>query len=112
GPMVAERAGAIGSERARTFHDLSTRLDALPPPPPCDGCHLTLGRWLHRLADCCDVLTSIGTTGDTAQLRRVEALLAEAREYARGFNAEHARLMAELRHLVDAATARARLPLR
>ena len=112
GPMVAERAAAIGSERLETFHDLVGRLDSMAPPPSCHACHLTLGRWLHRLADCCDVLISVGNTGDVAQLRRAEALLAESREYARGFNAEHARLMAELRDLVDAATARARLPLR
>ena len=49
-------------------------------------------------------------TARAAQRRHLEALLAEAGEYARGFNAQHTRLMAELGDLVHAATARARLP--
>jgi hypothetical protein len=112
GAMVAERAGAIGSERIVTFHDLRARLDGLAPPPACEACHLTLGRWMNRLVDCCELLHTIGTTGDVAPLDRVQALLAEAREYARGFNTLHAALVGELRDLVDAATERARLPIR
>jgi hypothetical protein len=112
GPMVAEVAGAIGGERIVTFHELRDRLDAMAPPPACETCHLTLGRWINRLIDCCELLQTIGTTGDLVPLNRVQALLAEAREYARGFNAEHGRLVDELRELVDAATERARLPIR
>lgn len=112
GAMVTERAGAIGAERIVTFHDLRARLDGMAPPPACETCHLTLGRWLNRLVDCCDLLRTIGATGDPLPLNRVQALLAEAREYARGFNAEHGRLVDELRDLVDAATERARLPIR
>jgi hypothetical protein len=112
GPMVAERAGAIGRERMATFLNLRALLYSLAPPPACTTCHLTLNRWLDRLIDCCEILLAIGVTGDAAPLRRVQPLLAEAREYARGFNAEHASLVGELRDLVDAATERARLPLR
>lgn len=112
GPMVAGRAGAIGTERLTTFHAVRAQLDALAPPPACESCHLTLGRWLNRLIDCCELLSSIGTTGDVARLSEAQTLIADAREYARGFNAEHARLVGELRDLVDAATERARLPLR
>jgi hypothetical protein len=112
GPMVAERAGAIGSERIATFRDLRARLDGLAPPPACEACHLTLGRWINCPIDCCELLRSVGATGDVAPLSRAQALIAEAREYARAFNAEHARLVGELRDLVDAATERARLPIR
>ena len=112
GPMVAERAGAIGSERIATFRDLRAQLDGLTPPTACEACHLTLGRWINRLIDCCELLHSVGATGDVAPLSRAQALIGEAREYARGFNAEHAQLVGELRDLVDAATERARLPIR
>jgi hypothetical protein len=76
------------------------------------GSRLTLGRWFDRLIDCCEVLRSVGTTGDAGRLVRAESLLAEAGEYARGFNAEHAGLVGELRELVGAAAGRARLPVR
>lgn len=112
GPMVAERAGAIGNERIGVFHALRDQLDQVTPPPSCEAAHMTLGRWLNRLIDCCDVLRTVGTTGDVAQLGRAQSLLAEAREYARGFNDEHAALVGEIRDLVDDATLRARLPFR
>jgi hypothetical protein len=112
GAMVPERAAAIAGERLESFRDLRARLDALVAPPACAACHLTLGRWLNRLIDCCEVLHTVGLTGDVAQLSQVHALIADAREYARGFNGEHARLVEELRDLLDAATERARLPIR
>jgi hypothetical protein len=112
GSMVAERAGAIGTERIATFHEVRTQLDRLTPPPACETCHLTLGRWINRLVDCCELLHSIGQTGDVAPLGQAQGLIAEAREYARGFNREHAALVAELRELLDDATERARLPIR
>jgi hypothetical protein len=112
GSMVAERAGAIGTERIVTFREVRTQLDRLTPPPACEACHLTFGRWISRLIDCCELLHSIGTTGDVAPLSQAQDLIAEAREYARGFNREHASLVAELRELLDDATERARLPIR
>ena len=112
GPMVAARAGAVGAERIRTFRALRDRLDGAAAPPSCGACRLTLGRWFDRLIDCCEVLRSVGTTGDAGRLGRAESLLAEAGEYARGFNAEHAALVGELRELVDAAAERVRLPVR
>jgi hypothetical protein len=111
GPMVAERAGAIGAERIETFRALRTQLDGLQPPPACEACQLTLGRWLNRLIDCCDLLNSIGMTRDLTRLHQARALIAEAREYARGFNEEHDRLVDELRDLVDAETDRNWLPI-
>jgi hypothetical protein len=112
GPMVAERAGAIGTERIVSFQELRTQMEGLAPTPACEACHLTLGRWMNRLIDCCDLLRSIGTTGDVASLSRAQGLLTDAREYARGFNSIHGALVSELRDLVDAATERARLPIR
>lgn len=112
GTMVAETALAIGNERLGVFHALREQLSSVAPPPSCEDAHMTLGRWLDRMIDCCEVLRTIGTTSDFAQLSRVEALMIEAREYARGFNDEHAALVGEIRELVDEATERARLPLR
>lgn len=112
GPMVPERASAIGTERIGVFRALREQLARLAPPPSCEAAHMTLGRWLDRLIDCCEVLRTIGTTGEVAQLRRAQSLLAAAREYARGFNDEHAALVGEIRDLVDEATERARLPIR
>jgi hypothetical protein len=60
--------------------------------------------------DCCAVLRAVGTTGDVGLLADAVALVVQAQEYARGFNAEHAALVDELRDLVDDATERARLP--
>jgi hypothetical protein len=111
GPMVAERATAIGNERIGVFRALRGQLDGLAPPPACETAHMTLGRWFGRLIDCCEVLRTVGTTGDVAQLGVALTLLGEAREYARGFNVEHATLVGEIRDLVDDATERARLPL-
>ena len=112
GLMVAERAGAIGNERVGVFRALRDQLGRVPPPPSCEAAHLTLGRWLDRLIDCCEVLRTVGTTGDVAQLSKAQALMAESREYARGFNDEHAALVGEIRDLIDDATERARLPVR
>jgi hypothetical protein len=112
GPMVAERATAIGNERIGVFHALRDQLALIVPPPSCEPAHMTLGRWLDRLIDCCEVLRTVGATGDLAQLHRAQSLLAESREYARGFNDEHTALVGEIRDLVDDATERARLPVR
>jgi hypothetical protein len=112
GPMVVERAAAIGNERIGVFRALRDQVQNLAPPPSCENAHLTLGRWLGRLIDCCEVLRTVGTTGDVAELGRALTLLDESREYARGFNVEHAALVGEIRDLVDDATEQARLPTR
>ncbi|TAK24412.1 MAG: hypothetical protein EPO26_06200 [Chloroflexota bacterium] len=112
GPMIAERAAAIGAERIGVFRALRDQLDGLATPSSCSAAHMTLGRWLNRLIDCCEVLRTVGTTGDVAELGRARSLLAEAQEYARGFNDEHTALVDEIRDLVDDATRRMRLPLR
>jgi hypothetical protein len=112
GPMVAERSAAIGNERIGVFRALREQVHGLAPPPSCEAAHMTLGRWLGRLIDCCEVLRTVGTTGDVTELGRALTLLDEAREYARGFNVEHAALVGELRELVDEATERAGLPIR
>src|SRR6185436_9775033 len=93
GPMGVERAAASGNERIGVFRALRDQVHAIVPPPTCEVAHLTLGRWLGRLLDCCEVLLTVGTTGDVTELGRALTLLDESREYARGFNVKHAALV-------------------
>ena len=104
GPFVPERAHVIGRERIVTFFTVRDKIAQLTVPPACESCHLTLGRWLDRLIDCCEVVSIVGRTGDVTYLHQAQALLLEAREYARGFNDEYGRIVQELRNSVDQVT--------
>ena len=103
GIFVPERANVIGRERIATFFEVRDRVAELTVPPSCEACHLTLGRWLDRLIDCCEMVQLVGRTGDVTYLHQAQALLMEAREYARGFNDEYGRIVQKLRSAVDRA---------
>jgi hypothetical protein len=102
---VAAAAGRAGRAHAEAFRDARWRLDR-PGPSACAGCHRALAAWLDSQAEACGVLAAVGTTGALGRLREVQELMAEGRGHARTYNAEHARLVDDLRRRVGPADVR------
>ena len=101
--LVAHGAGRIGREQAAIFRDARSQLERVEPPPACAACQKALVRWLDSLIDACEVLIVVGASGDPARIRETGEHLAAGRVQARSFNAEYARLAADLRERVAAA---------
>ena len=109
-PLVRRRAGMASRGRLGIFKQLRNQLDELAPPPSCQGCHLTLGRWFDRMIDSCEAAAAYAAGEDVARLHQAQAALASANEYARGFNADYTSLLAAL-HDIVAEAASTRLPV-
>jgi hypothetical protein len=93
-------AGRIGRERTGQFRDCRARIGRLWPPAPCAGIHEAATAWLDQLIAVCQVIETVGRSGDTPRLGQIEDLLFESRIQARRFNAEYARLTDDLRATV------------
>src|SRR5258708_1632297 len=74
--MVAPLVARVGTENREIFAGFRTRLDAIGTPPGCEGCHEAFAAWLDKQTAACAAMTGIGATGDLAQLRAVQRLLA------------------------------------
>jgi len=104
-------AGRIGRERVGQFRDYRARIGRLWPPRPCADCHRAVVTWLDQLIAVCELIETVGRSGDTPRLGQIEELLSESRIQARRFNAEYARLTDDLRAAVGASTSNRPRPL-
>ena len=106
--LVAQQAGRVGHRQGEAFRGLRARLNQLSPPPGCLICHRAVVSWLDIQLAACDVMVEVGTSGEPAELRRVQRVLADGREQARRFNTEYRQILDSLREAVRVGTLRRR----
>ena len=103
GAVVAQSAGRVGREHVEPFRDARARAGRLRAPQDCAGCQEAIQNWLDRLVSVCEVLVAVGAAGDLRRMHETQDQLAEARGFARRFNAEYQRLVTDLRARVRVA---------
>jgi hypothetical protein len=99
---ITQTAGQIGREHGANFRRVRDGFAGLRPPSSCMAVHGAFGRWLDKLIEACDLLTSVARTGDIQRLRETEGLFSEGRRHAHVFNEEYARVADNLRQRVSA----------
>jgi len=107
---VALAAGRVGGEHVGPFRQVQRGIGRLAPPPSCARCHRAVVGWLEAQIAACELLVEVRRSGALARLPETQWRLADGREQGRRFNAEYARLVADLRARVDAARRRRRHP--
>jgi hypothetical protein len=107
-PRASDAAGQTGRDALTTFRDCQLRVERLRPPEGCLGCQRALVRWLEKLIAAGEALVATGRTGQLRGVFEAQELLADSRVHAQRFNAEYARLIADLRQRVAAAERRPR----
>lgn len=105
--VVVQAAGRIGRDEGHEFRALRAQLNQIVPPPACASCHSAIVQWVDRHVDACTVMTEVGLSADLTRLRETQSMLGDARAHAQRFNAEYARLVADVRARVRAASATA-----
>jgi HAMP domain-containing protein len=106
---VAMTAGRVGGEHVAPFRQVRRSLDGLVVPPPCLAAHRALVGWLDAQIATCQLMVEVRATGAVTRLPETQRHLAEGRAHGRRFNAEYARLVADLRREVGAARRRGRM---
>jgi hypothetical protein len=104
--LVVGTAGRIGRAGVRRFKDTRDQVEGLGGPPACAAYLRLLSRWLGEFVGCCDALIDVGVTGNLGRLGEAQRRLDRARALAPDVNLEYARLVADLRRHVDAASRR------
>lgn len=107
--LVAPMVLRCGKENRELFVAFRKRLDGIATPPGCDACQAAFAAWLDKQTAACDALVDIGTSGDLAQLRAVQRLLADGRVDTQAFNAEYSTLIVTLKQRIEQRKAAKRM---